>query len=222
VTAESTGYWGVCVDGPAAAADRGVDEGGEPGPRRQRPALAAELLILGVAVLLFARVHAATGLDVDVATANARHLQSLERDLHLDVEASANQWLVSRPELGVAAAYFYRLYYVTFVAVLAWAWSRSPQAYVRARRALLAMVVGALLLYWLLPTSPPRFSLPGIVDIVSQHDIFRNGTPPAGGVPYSAMPSMHVGWSAWCAYTVWIALRPTRPNLAWSAWLFRR
>ena len=34
------------------------------------------------------------------------------------------------------------------------------------------------------------------------------------------MPSMHVGWSAWCACTVWAALRPTRPCLAWTAWLF--
>jgi PAP2 superfamily len=86
--------------------------------------LPVELLILGAAVLLFARVHASVGLDVSVATANARHLQSLERALHLDVEATANRWLVRRPGLAVAAAYFYRLYYAlyyaAFVAVLAW------------------------------------------------------------------------------------------------------
>ncbi|WP_328807740.1 phosphatase PAP2 family protein [Nonomuraea antri] len=34
------------------------------------------------------------------------------------------------------------------------------------------------------------------------------------------MPSMHVGWSLWCAYAVWCALRATRPRLAWLAWSF--
>jgi hypothetical protein len=193
---------------------------GETGRRGQRPALPAELLILGVAVLLFVRVHASVGLDLSVATGNARHLQSLERALHVDVEASANQWLVGRPGLAVAAGYFYRLYYAVFVGVLAWAWLRHPDTYVKARRTLLAMGVIALLVYWAVPMSPPRFSLPGIVDVVTQHDIFGGRAQQAGAGPYSAMPSMHVGWSAWCAYTVWAALHPTRLYLAWTAWLF--
>jgi PAP2 superfamily len=183
--------------------------------------LPVELLILGCAVLLFARVHASVGLDVSVATANARRLQWLERALHADVEPTANQWLVGRPALAVAATYFYRLYYVVFVAVVAWAWLRHPDTYIRVRRILLAMGVVALLVYWAVPLSPPRFSLPGIVDVVSQHDILAGRAQQAGGAgPYSAMPSLHVGWSAWCAYTVWAALRPTRRYLAWTAWLF--
>ena len=68
--------------------------------------------------------------------------------------------------------------------------------------------------------SPPRFSLPGIADVVTQHDLFGGRLQATGGgPPYSAMPSLHVGWSAWCAYTVWAALRPTRRYLAWTAWL---
>jgi hypothetical protein len=208
------------VDRSTSASGR-LDGCGETGRRGERPALPAELLILGVAVLLFARVHASVGLDVSVATANARHLQWLERAMHVDVEATANQWLVGRPGLAVAAAYLYRLYYAVFVGVLAWAWLRHPHTYVKARRTLLAMGVIALLVYWAVPMSPPRFSLPGIVDVVTQHDIFGGRAQQAGGAgPYSAMPSMHVGWSAWCAHTVRTALRPTRPYLAWTAWLF--
>jgi hypothetical protein len=210
----------VPADGSTSASGR-LDGRGETDCRRQRPALPAELLILGLAALLFARVHASVGLDVSVATANARHLQSLERALHVDVEGTANQWLVGRPGLAVAAAYLYRLYYVVFVGALAWAWLRHPDTYLRARRALLAMAVIALLVYWAVPMSPPRFSLPGIVDVVTQHDILGGGAQQAGiAGPYSAMPSMHVGWSALCAYTVWAALHRTRPYLAWAAWLF--
>jgi hypothetical protein len=183
--------------------------------------LLAELLILGVALVVFARVHASVGLDVSVATANARHLQSLERALHVDVEATANQWLASRSGLALAASYFYRLYYAVFVGVLTWAWLRHPDTYVKARRTLPAIAVIALLVYWAVPMSPPRFSLPGIVDIVIEHDVLGGRREQAGGAgSYSAMPSMHVGWSAWCAYTVWAALHSTRPYVAWTAWLF--
>lgn len=34
------------------------------------------------------------------------------------------------------------------------------------------------------------------------------------------MPSLHVGWSAWCAYAVWSALRGAHPRLALLAWVF--
>jgi membrane-associated phospholipid phosphatase len=123
--------------------------------------------------------------------------------------------------LAVAAAYFYRLYYAVFVGVLAWAWVRHPHTYLKARRTLLAMAAIALLVYWAVPMSPPRFSFRGIVDVVTQHDLFGGEVQQAGGAgSYSAMPSMHVAWSAWCAYTVWAAVRPTRPYLAWTAWLF--
>jgi PAP2 superfamily len=210
----------VPADRSTSASGR-LDERAETVGREQRPALPGELLILGVGVLLFARAHASVGLDVSVATANAQHLQSLEQALHVDVEATANRWLVARPGLAVAGAYFYRLYYVIFLGVLAWAWLRHPETYVKARRTLLAMGVIALLVYWAVPMSPPRFFLPPIVDVVREHDLLWGRAQPAGGAaPYSAMPSLHVGWSAWCAYTVWAALRATRPLVAWTAWLF--
>jgi hypothetical protein len=34
------------------------------------------------------------------------------------------------------------------------------------------------------------------------------------------MPSLHVGWSLWCAYAVWSALRSGHPRLALSSWIF--
>ena len=37
---------------------------------------------------------------------------------------------------------------------------------------------------------------------------------------YSAMPSLHVGWTAWCAFAIWLALRTSRPRLALLSWVF--
>ncbi|MEP6562181.1 MAG: phosphatase PAP2 family protein [Nakamurella sp.] len=71
--------------------------------------------------------------------------------------------------------------------------------------------------------SPPRFALTGIIDIVAQHDVVAGDASrdlANGQNHFSAMPSLHVGWSALCAYAAWLALRGERPRLAPLVWLF--
>lgn len=178
---------------------------------------------LALWLLLFTRLHAATARDAAAATANARTLQSVERALHLDVERPVNQWLAGHPALIQPAVYNYRLYYAVVLGVLVWVYVRHADAFVRVRRALVAMTVLVLPVYWAVPMSPPRFALPGAVDIVAEHDLFghRAATDIGDGrTSFTAMPSMHVAWSAWCAYAVWSVLRATHPRLALLAWVF--
>jgi hypothetical protein len=174
-------------------------------------------------ILLFSRLHAAAGKDVAAATANALALQSMERALHLDIALSANQWLTEHPALIQPAVYYYRLYYVAIIGVLVWVFVRHADVYVKVRRTLVAMTVLVLPVFWALPMSPPRFALPGVVDIIAEHDILgRHASREIGHGQnlYSAMPSMHVGWSMWCAYAVWCALRVPHPRLALLSWVF--
>src|SRR3954465_7367918 len=76
--------------------------------------------------------------------------------------------------------------------------SSEPTARVRGRLAVLVEVIGLLLAFLLF----------------SGRDVGN------GQNHYSAMPSLHVGWSAWCAYAVWSALRASHPRLALLAWAF--
>ncbi len=178
-------------------------------------------LVLGLVV--FSWLHDLAGTDVAAASANAHTLQLVERSLSLDIEVSANQWLVDRPALIPAAVLYYRLYYLPVVGVLIWMLWRHADAYLTLRRTLTVMALLALLAFWLVPVSPPRFDLPGIVDIVAGHD------PVAGEASrdltngqnhFSAMPSLHVGWSALCAYGAGLALRAEHPRWALLCWLF--
>lgn len=186
--------------------------------------MVVEVVLLLAAFLLFARLHAAAGKDVVAsATANALALQSVERALHLDIERTANEWLTEHPALVKPAVYYYRAYYIVLVGVLLWVFIRHADVYIRVRRTLLAMAALVLPVFWALPMSPPRFALPGVVDIIAEHDILGGPGSRGDGTGqnlYSAMPSMHVGWSAWCAYALWSALRPSHPRLALLAWLF--
>jgi PAP2 superfamily protein len=190
---------------------------------RRRPAVLVELVLLGTRFLVFTRLHAAAGTSRTAATANAVHLQSVEGRLHLSAELTANRWLAGHPALIPPAVWCYRLYYVVLLGVLVWVYLRHADVYRQVRRTLLAMVLLVLPVYWALPMSPPRFALPGIVDIVAENDLFGSTASRDvgnGQNHYSAMPSMHVGWSAWCAYAVWAALRATHPRLALLAWGF--
>ncbi|MCP2347007.1 phosphatase PAP2 family protein [Nonomuraea roseoviolacea] len=194
---------------------------GSMGGRRPAPLVEAAGLLL--VILLFTWIHSVVGKDAAAATANASALQSVERALHLDVALRANQWLTEHPALIQPAVYYYRLYYVVIISVLVWVFVRHADVYVKIRRTLVAMVVLVLPVYWAVPMSPPRFALPGVVDIIAEHDILGGHTArEAGNGPnvYSAMPSMHVGWSLWCAYAVWCALRTSHPRLASLAWIF--
>jgi hypothetical protein len=181
-----------------------------------------ELILLLLWFLLFTRLDAAVGKDLAAANANALGLQSMEHAVHIDIERSANSWLAENPVLGHLAVYLYRLYYAMVAGILLWVFLRYANVYRHVRRTMVAMMVLVLPVYWAMPMSPPRSALPGAVDIVARYDILDQASKESWTSPshYTAMPSLHVGWSLWCAYAVWCALRGTHPRLALLSWLF--
>lgn len=188
----------------------------------KRPGVLVELVFLLLWFLLFTRLDAAVGKDLVAANANALALQSTERAAHIDIERAMNGWLAGNLVLSRLAVYLYRLYYVVVAGILLWVFIRHTEVYLKVRRTMVAMMVFALLVYWAVPTSPPRLALPGSVDIVATNDILNRAARENWTTPshYTAMPSLHVGWSLWCAYAVWSALRGTRPRLALLSWAF--
>lgn len=187
-----------------------------------RPGALAEVTCLLLWILLFARLQSAAGKDITTATANALALQSMERAMHIDIEGSVNHWLAGHLVLSHLAVYLYRLYYAAIVGVLAWVFIRHAGAYRKVRRVLVAMMALILPVYWAVPESPPRFALPGVIDIVAKYDILGHASRETGNGQnhYSAMPSLHVGLSLWCAYAVWSVLRARHPRLALLSWMF--
>lgn len=187
-----------------------------------RPGVLVELVLLLLWLWLFTRLGAAAGTNFAAADANAQAIQSAEHAMHIDVERGVNGWLDGNPVLSLIAVYLYRLYYVVVAGTLLWVFVRHAEVYRRVRSMMVAMMVLVLPVYWAVPMSPPRFALPGAVDIVARYDILGDAGRYAWTHPshHTAMPSMHVGWSLWCAFAVWSALRGTRPRAALVAWLF--
>ena len=76
----------------------------------------------------------------------------------------------------------------------------------------------ANLVFWAWPAAPPRFSVPGMTDILATRDIL-GAAHPRGATSlvnlYAAMPSLHVAWAAWCGLAVVTASRGRWRRLAW-------
>jgi hypothetical protein len=152
--------------------------------------------------------------DGNVATANhhGQSLLSAEAWIHIDVEHSLNQWLGHAPVFAVIASYFYAtLHFIVTPAVLIWIYRKRPASYAHARTTLAMATVVGLVIFWLVPTTPPRL-LPGS----GFHDTMAGvsgwgwwggeGSAPKGlgslTNQLAAMPSLHVGWALWAGYLI--------------------
>jgi len=198
-----------------------------PGPGRGRrvslawPRLpaAVEVATIAAGYAGYALVRLTVRASRRAAFAHAAGLWRVERWLHLDPEPSLNHLTAAHPALAETAGYYYGLaHFIITPLILAWLWLRRPAAFGRLRSALVLATTAANLVFWTWPAAPPRFSVPGLTDVLVRYHLLGAGNPhgPASLVNlYAAMPSLHVAWAAWCAAAVVTATRTRWRHLAW-------
>ncbi len=172
-----------------------------------RPRLYREILLIALCYSAYSLVRNLVPATHTKALELGRQILRLEGFLHIDVEHPINRLFAEDRWLGVGANYYYAsLHFVLTIGILVWLYVWHPDRYVFYRRLIFATTVLALLGFWLLPLAPPRF-LPGFVDtVVTFHTggLYESGASPIASVSnqYAAMPSLHTGWSLWCAIAV--------------------
>ena len=92
------------------------------------------------------------------------------------------------------------------IALLGWLYVRRAPQYRAARTALSFATLLGLVGFWLYPLAPPRL-MPGLGYIDTAHGPQDLSNPDFGALTqlsnqYAAMPSLHVGWSLWCALVI--------------------
>jgi len=146
----------------------------------------------------------------DAAVDRAKVLLRIERAVRLDWERSINAFFVRHDTFGLFASFWYAAaHYILTAGVLIWLYFKGRDAYVPARRALMVATVLALTLYLMLPTAPPRF-LHGFTDVLALHADQgwwgADASAPKGMGNFTnelaAFPSLHAGWSLWCALVI--------------------
>ena len=196
----------------------------QPAPARRagltwpRLPAAAEVAIIGAGYLGYALVRLAVRADHHAAFVHAAELWRAERWLHLDVEPSLNHLVAASPALAEAVGYYYGLlHFIVTPLVLGWLYRGRPPAFPRLRSALVLATSAANIVFWTWPAAPPRYSVPGMTDILVSHHVLGAADPhgPDRLVNlYAAMPSLHVAWATWCAVAVITASRSRWRQLA--------
>ena len=182
-----------------------------------RRALASRALIelgaMAVLAVIYNTVRAGGGSDRALAMDHARDIVRIEGAIFRHVELNLDHWIVTVPALAVAACYFYALmHYVMTPTILVLSRRRGGWKYWRGYWALVVGSAVALVIYANWPLAPPRL-MPelGTIDVM-QHFAGAGWWGDAASAPrglgdatnqFAAMPSLHFGWSLWCAIQMW-------------------
>ncbi|HEV7209068.1 MAG TPA: phosphatase PAP2 family protein [Mycobacteriales bacterium] len=169
-----------------------------------------EVLLIAVGYAIYTVIRDQVPIEESSAFGHARDLEGLERRLGLFHEHGLNTWLAAHHSLVIVANYWYALaHFAVTGAIAVWVLWKHPQHARPLRLAWYSMNVAALVGFALYPLAPPRL-MPGFIDTVVQFDTWgswgSHGVDAASN-QFAAMPSMHMGWSTWCAVVVVVLAR---------------
>lgn len=135
----------------------------------------------------------------------ARTLLSIEVRLHLNIEHALNTFVAREHWLAYTCNYYYStLHFVVTIGVLVWLYVKHPLRYRSMRSVLIVTNLVALIGFWFISLAPPRM-LSGYVDTVLRFHTWGSLASPGlakESNQVAAMPSLHIGWSLWCAFAI--------------------
>lgn len=203
-----------------------------PEPRRQRWWLEIPLAV-GF-YLAYAQIRDWHGsATVHSARVAARHhgfdVLRFERWLHIDWEKGAQAVFIPnvRPLVVAMNVFYGTAHFLVTVGVFLWLLFRAaPPVYRHARNVLMLGTAIGLACFALYPTMPPRLmplsmKTQDTMDTVGSLWSYNHGVLEHISDPYAAMPSLHIVWSSWVAYVLWLFLtRRGASRARWLAWLY--
>ena len=173
-----------------------------------------QVLAVVAGVFVYFRVRGLTASKPDVALDHANQVLAFESRLGLDVEHQVQGLATGRtdPLVDVANWIYIWGHWPVIITVMVWLALRHRDVFLRLRNAMFVSGGIGLVIFATYPVAPPRLTMLGYVDTVSERsEAYRVLQPPAFVNPYAAMPSLHVGWDLLVGLAV--------ASAAGSAWL---
>ena len=173
----------------------------------------------------FGSARVSAGEEPVQAFDNAMQVIRFERAVGLFHEETIQEWFLSqRWFLQFWNVFYGTAHFFVTIGVFAWMFVGGREFFTRWRNTLAFTTALAIVGFSLFPLMPPRLLNDtgryggnaiavrehrpnfGFVDTVSEFGgpwKFDSGTGAKLSNQYAAMPSMHIGWSTWCALVVW-------------------
>jgi len=173
----------------------------------RRPKWWQEIAFIAICYWLYSLVRNAVPSHEVAAQHRALDILGLEGRLHIGVEHSLNSFVDGVHWLAYVCNYYYAtLHFIITIAVLVWIYVKHPLRYRSIRSVLFATNIIALIGFWTYALAPPRmFTGKGFVDTVAAFHTwgsYASGDLAKASNQFAAMPSLHVGWSLWCAIAI--------------------
>jgi hypothetical protein len=164
-----------------------------------------EIGFIAVVYYLYSLVRNAVPSHESGAFQHARTILNIESSLHLNFERSVNLFVAGQHWLAYVCNYYYAtLHFVVTIAVLVWLYVKQPLHYRAIRSVLIITNLVALIGFWFISVAPPRM-LAGYIDTVVKFHTWGSLASPGlakESNQFAAMPSLHIGWSLWCAFAI--------------------
>jgi hypothetical protein len=174
-------------------------------------------LIIATVYFLYSAVRDIRGnkpVSVFQATTNAHRVIRLERFVGLFHEQTVQSWFLhDRWLIRLSDDYYGTAHFLVVIAVMVLLFFWFPARYRLWRNTIAVMTGLALLGFLFFPLLPPRLLPPNYHFVDTLRTIgglwsFSSGPVNDVSNQYAAMPSLHTGWSAWCAAALWGIVRP--------------
>jgi hypothetical protein len=181
--------------------------------RHRVPRLWEELVLIGIGYYLYREARNLVPNQPGIAHRHGRSIQWLQDKMHLNFELSVNHFVDRHEWLAQIMDYYYAtLHFVITIAVLVWLFVAHKRVYRGMRTALFATTLIGLAGFYLYPLAPPRL-LPqfGYIDTLAKYHTWGSLADPNVAEhtnQFAAMPSLHIGWAAWCTIAVWYCAKP--------------
>ena len=177
-----------------------------------RPKLWLEIGLIALGYYLYTLTRLAAPTHEGAAQQRGWDILHVEHYLGLNFERSFNHWAYSERWLAFSMnVYYATLHFIVPIAVLIWVYFKFPDRYRAVRTVMCTMTLVALFGFYFYSLAPPRLLHDGnFIDTFKLLNPWGQPATTSDGVAglgsstneYAAMPSLHIGWSTWCALVI--------------------
>ncbi len=200
-----------------------------------------EVLLAGAFYFVYSQIRNFFGAGQEsriIAFGHAKDIIRIEEALHLWIEPQLQSWYLDLPANGFIKAwnvYYGTAHFIVTIGVLIAAYRLAPGRYRFIRTTLAGMTALALIGFASFTLMPPRlldtdspygaclgqgadcngYGIVDTIDVWGGLWKFGEGGMAAVSNQYAAMPSLHVGWSTWCALSMIMVIGHGKKRYWW-------
>jgi hypothetical protein len=177
-----------------------------------RPKLWLEIFLIALGYYLYTLTRLAAPAHETAAQQRGHDILDIEGWLGMNFEHSFNHWVYGVRWLAFSMNVYYgTVHFIVPIVLLIWVYIKFPDRYRAVRTVMTAMTLLALFGFYFYSLAPPRLLHGGgFIDTFKLLNPWGQTSATSDGVAglgsstneYAAMPSLHIGWSTWCALVI--------------------